>query len=180
MIDKKLHVFAKKVVGQIEKQHRAGQKSITVTFHKLRKHKGSYKPGFKPITGKSMPSKVPKGFTKEAAGIFGVLTKKGSIIKKLLSSTKSKIFDHVKQHGKDIAKDVAKASAGFLAKRAHRLMSGGKAKITLRAGHYKTKSAKHIDDAISRVDSFLSRPVKNFGVKMAAVRLFKKKNKRGN
>ena len=176
MIDKKMHAFAKKIVAQLDKQHRAGQKSIAITFHKLRKHKDSYKPGFKPSGRRvSLPSKAPKGFTKEASGIFGVLLKKSGALRKLFGSTKGLILDHVRKHAKDIAKDVATASAGVLAKRAHRLLSSGKAKIISRAGLFKKKVDKHVDDSATRVHAFLGRSKQGAGLKAAAVRLFSKK-----
>ena len=175
MVDKKLQVFAKKIVAQLERQHKAGQKSVAITFHRLKKHSGSYKPGSKPVGGKSMPSKPPKGFTKEASGIFGLLTKKSGILKKLFGAAKSQILDHVKRHGRDMAKDIARASAGAIAKRANRLMTGAKSKIQSRVGLYKTKADKHIGTAISRVESFLSKHDDSAKLKRAAVRLFQKK-----
>ena len=171
MIDKRYQRFGTQAVARLSRDHKYGQKRITMLFQKMRKHPGSYKPGFKP-SGSGM--KVPKGVTKQAAGIFGLLTKKSGILKKLFGVAKQKVVQHVRKHGADMAKDVGKAAAGLLAKRIQRLLKRGKQQVQSHADSYKKRAGIHLDAVESRVGKFVGQYLTGSGVKRAAVKLFKK------
>ena len=165
MIQLKRH--GKQLVSRLQRDHKAGQKRIMMAFQKLRKHPDCYKPGFKP-SGSGM--KIPKGVTKQAAGIFGLLTKKSDILKKLFAGAKQKVIAHVKKHGIDIAKDIGKASAGVIAKR----LLQRKRQLESHVNSYKKRAATHVDSAESRVHKFIKQYAQGAGLKRAAVKLFKK------
>ena len=118
--------------------------------------------------------KVPKGVTKQAAGIFGLLTKKSGVLKKLFGVAKQKVVQHVRKHGSDMAKDVGKAAAGLLAKRIQRLLKRGKQQVQSHVDSYKKRADTHLDAAESRVEKFVGQYLAGSGVKRAAVRMFKK------
>ena len=171
MIDKRLQRIGKPVLKRLERDHKHGQKRITMLFSKLRKHPASYKPGFKP-NGSGM--KMPKGVTKQAAGVFGLLTKKAKVLRKLYGVAKGKIVDHVRKHGTAIAKDVGKAAAGMIAKRVQRIIRSSKEKVKSHADSYKKRAGAHIDAAEDRVGKLIGRYLIGSGVTRAAVRMFKK------
>ena len=162
MIDKRLVRIGKQATARLTRDHKYGQKRITLLFQKMRKHPGSYKPGFKPSA-----AKVPKGITKQAAGIFGLLTKKSAALSKLYGVAKQKISGHLRKHGVDIAKDIGKAAASVIVQRLKR-------KVDSHADSYKKRSGAHLDTVGKRVDKFIGQYLTGSGVKRAAVKLFKK------
>jgi len=171
MIDKRFQRFGKQALKRLARDHKVGQKRITMSFQKLRKHPGSYKPGFKP-SGSGM--KVPKGVTKQAAGVFGLLTKKAAVLRQLYGVAKQKVVAHVRKHGADMAKDVGKAAAGMLAKRMQRVLKRGKDKVQSQVDAYKKRASTHLDAVEGRVGKFMGQYLAGSGVKRAAVKLFKK------
>ena len=159
MKDAKLKAFAKRVIADLERQHKSGRAKLTMQFHKLRMHPGSYKEGSGPPSrgGFRMPKKVPKGFNTRAAGIFGFLAGKLNLIKRLSKSSASQILAHVRQNPAQVAKEIGKVAVGAAASAAAKKVHSTIRKKLVGA---KAKAArdikKHIDQGAKRVKDFVS------------------------
>jgi hypothetical protein len=79
---------------KIQSHHARHKQKVLAAFHKIRKHPGSYKPGFKPSKAKAPKSipRQPAGLNKKAAGLWSWVKKGWSHVKKIFDAHKGKIY----------------------------------------------------------------------------------------
>ena len=113
---------------KIKAAHDRHKKKVLTAFHKIRKHPGCYKPGFKPSRAavpKSMP-KMPKNLNARGAGLWGWVKNRWTDVKKLFNAHKHKILEegkklasaYVKKQGARV-RDYAVGRARDVAQRVH-------------------------------------------------------------
>ena len=177
MIDPALKRLSDAAIDKLHRSHKLGMVRIMASFHKLKKHPGSYQKGFKPDLSKPqrMPSKHPRGFTKKAAGIFGALGKKMTIIQKLMQASKAKVMSHVRKNAKELGKELVRHAAGMAAKKVRDVVTKSRKSVNQHVAAHKESVMKHASDIKKRVDDFCKANPMKAKITKEAVRLFTKK-----
>ena len=149
--------------GQLKKmltQHKKHKGAFLKLFHVLKQHPASYRMGFTPSRGavsKSIPTKRPAGYTKEAAGIFDWFKKRWGDVKKLFHAHKGKAMTAAKAYATAVGTRALHAGRDYAVSRGQRVISRGKAAVDSHLNHYISKAESKIRQVADRTDKFLDK-----------------------
>ena len=149
--------------ARVHKKHKG---HFLKLFHVLKQHPGSYRMGFKPSRGavpKSIPTKKPAGFTKEASGIFDWFKRRWSDVKKLFHKHKGKALTAAKAYATAAGTKALHAAKDYAISRGKKVVSRGKAAVDHHLNHYISKAESKIKQAVDRTDKFIDKHTR-FGV----------------
>ena len=143
--------------ARVHKKHKG---HFLKLFHVLKQHPASYRMGFKPSKGavpKSIPTKKPAGYTKEAAGMFDWFKKRWNDVKKLFHKHKGKAVTAAKAYATAVGTRAVHAARDYAVSRGQRVVSRGKAALDHHLNHYISKAESKVRQAADRTDKFIDK-----------------------
>ena len=150
----------KKLTSTFLSKHKQHKGHFLKLFHVLKQHPASYRMGFKPSKGavpKSIPTKMPAGYTKEAAGMFDWFKKRWSDVKKLFHKHKGKVVSAAKGYAEALGTRALHAAKDYAISRGTKIMSRGKAALDHHVNHYVSKAESKVKQVADRADKFIDK-----------------------
>jgi len=157
---------AQYLVRRLVAKHGKSKAHILKLFHALKVHPSSYrigKPSRQVVMTKSIPSRAPAGYTKEASGVFNWFKKQWGKVTGLFHKHKKRILSEAKKHASAVGSRALEAVTKYAVSRGTMVAKRGRAALDYHVDSYVNKAAKAISSATDRADKFIDRHTK-FGV----------------
>jgi len=169
---------ARKFGNTLRRVHEKHRGHFLKLFHALRSHPASYVSA-KPLRAfkmsKSIPSKAPAGYTKEASGVFNWFKKQWGKVTDLFHKHKGKILEEAKKHASIVGKRALGAVTDYAVSRGAKVAARGRAALDYHVDKYVGKAESAVARAAHRADRFIDKhsrfgvPSKKAGAIVASV-----------